>query len=51
VSEILELNPANLMRARLTRRRNGRLGESFEHKDHATEAYMDQVRDIKARRS
>ncbi|MEY9157341.1 hypothetical protein [Bradyrhizobium japonicum] len=48
LSQILALNPANLMRARLTRRQNGRLGESFEHKDHATEAYMDQVRNIRA---
>lgn len=48
VSQILKLNPSNLMRARLTRRQNGRLGESFEHRDHATEAYMDQVRNIRA---
>ncbi|UQD69568.1 hypothetical protein JEY40_26570 [Bradyrhizobium japonicum] len=48
LSQILALNPANLMRARLTRRQNGRLGATFEAKDHATEAYMDQVRNIRA---
>lgn len=47
--EFLELNPGNLMRARLTRRQNGRLGESFQAKDHATEAFMDQVKNIRAR--
>lgn len=48
VSQILKLSPSNLMRARLTRRQNGRLGESFQAKDHATEAFMDQVRNIRA---
>lgn len=48
LSQILALNPANLMRARLTRRQNGRLGESFAAKDHATEAFMDQVRNIRS---
>lgn len=48
LSQILALNPANLMRARLTRRQNGRLGESFAAKDHAAEAFMDQVRNIRA---
>ncbi|RTE92827.1 hypothetical protein D6B98_15235 [Bradyrhizobium sp. LVM 105] len=36
VWQILTLGPSNLMRARLTRRQNGRLGE-FQAKDHATE--------------
>lgn len=48
LSQILTLNPANLLRARLTRRQNGRLGESFQAKDHATEAYMDQVLSARA---
>lgn len=48
LSQILALNPANLLRARLTRRQNGRLGESFQAKDHATEAYMDQVKNMRA---
>jgi len=47
LGQILALNPANLMRARLTRRQNGRLGESFQAKDHAVEAYMDQVRNLR----
>lgn len=47
--EFLQLNPGNLLRARLTRRQNGRLGESFEAKDHATEAFMEQVRGLRAR--
>lgn len=46
--EFLQLNPGHLMRARLTRRQNGRLGESFQAKDHATEAFMDQVRGLRA---
>lgn len=48
LGQILSLNPANLMRARLTRRQNGRLGESFQAKDHATEVYMEQVRNLRA---
>jgi hypothetical protein len=41
------LNPANLMRARLSRRQNGRFGESFAAKDHAVEALMSQVRNLR----
>lgn len=47
LSQILALNPANLMRARLSRRQSGRFGESFAAKDHATEAFMDQVRNLR----
>ncbi|TFV69435.1 hypothetical protein E4K64_33430 [Bradyrhizobium frederickii] len=46
VSQILKLGPSNL-RARLTRRQNGRLGENFQAKDHAVEAFMDQLRGLK----
>ena len=48
LSQILALNPANLMRARLSRRQGGRFGESFQAKDHATDAFMDQVRNARA---
>jgi hypothetical protein len=39
LSQILALNPSNLMRARLSPRQSGRFGESFQAKDHATEAF------------
>lgn len=42
VCEVLKLYPGNLMQARLTRGQNG-LGESFQAKDHVTEAFTDQV--------
>ncbi|SCB33257.1 hypothetical protein GA0061099_10052 [Bradyrhizobium yuanmingense] len=48
VSQILKLSPSYLLRGRLTRRQNGRIGESFAAKDHATEAFMDQVRGLRA---
>jgi hypothetical protein len=48
LSQILARNPASLMRARLSRRQSGRFGESFAAKDLATEAFMDQVRNLKA---
>ncbi|MCA1467223.1 hypothetical protein I6F09_04890 [Bradyrhizobium sp. IC3195] len=48
VSQILKLSPSYLLRGRLTRRQNGRLGESFAAKDHATEALMDQVRSVRS---
>jgi hypothetical protein len=48
LSQILALNPANLMRARLSRRQSGRFGEGFQARDHATEAFMDQVRSTRA---
>lgn len=47
LGQILSLNPANLLRARLSRRQAGRFGESFQAKDHATEAYMGQVKNAR----
>jgi|SRR3954468_16142386 hypothetical protein len=48
LSQILALNPANLMRARLSRRQNGRFGESFQARDRATGALVGQVKNARA---
>lgn len=47
-NQILALNPANLVRARLSRRQSGRFGETYAALDHAVEALMGQVKNARA---
>jgi hypothetical protein len=46
LSEILKMNPGQLMRARDTLRQRGRFNESNAFKDHAVEALLSQAHDI-----
>lgn len=48
LTEVLSMNPAHLMRLRDSRRQSGRFGESYQARDHAVEALMDQVKNIRA---